>query len=386
MQSVKYPITITTYMMVAAPPVGDPRTLFLARFVGVLCEDAMLWLASGAGADDLEEMAKRRGAGYEALLAGRGTHRMLESFDGWLADVVLAAAAVSPPEWLPMSGVIGEKVTLEVGARGLRSLFSSKPSEKDTQRVKRLGSLTVRILRAVFAADGALDAEEQSGVALVIKSFGLPEADAQAMLAEEPQAAETIDVFGEMDPTVAKALIRGAWLAAAQDGLVTAEEKIVRLIADKLGVAHEECESMGNAATARIEARKLAGQAAVDAVRFMLLDRTPGYGHSLALHAGHFFLPRTYRDEGLAGATSNAPVQLTKRHRDVSNEDKERVLGVAWAAAEWDDPSVARRAILRARHDRVAQDLGVDGAKVRDRLDAWLTATLAPAAFPMGGA
>ena len=42
-----------------------------------------------------------------------------------------------------MSEVLAEKVTLEVGARGLRSLFSSKPSDKDVQRVKRLGSLAL---------------------------------------------------------------------------------------------------------------------------------------------------------------------------------------------------------------------------------------------------
>ena len=53
--------------------------------------------------------------------------------------------------------VVREKVTLEIGARGLRSLFSSKPSDKEVARVKRYGSLAVRVLRAVLAADGELD-------------------------------------------------------------------------------------------------------------------------------------------------------------------------------------------------------------------------------------
>ena len=60
-----------------------------------------------------------------------------------------------------MMDVVREKVTLEIGARGLRSLFSSKPSDKDVARVKRYGSLAVRVLRAVLAADGPLDAEER---------------------------------------------------------------------------------------------------------------------------------------------------------------------------------------------------------------------------------
>ena len=38
-----------------------------------------------------------------------------------------------------------------------------------------------------------------------------------------------------------------------------------------------------------------------------------------------------------------------------------RVLGIAWAAALYEDPSVGRRALLRARLDRIAQDLGEDG-------------------------
>ena len=357
----------------------------LARFVGVLSEDAMLWIAGGAAVDDLEELIKRRAAVYEAALAGRGTHRMLESFEGWLAEVVVASAAIAPPEWLPMSGVVAEKVTLEVGARGLRSLFSSKPSEKDVQRVKRLGSLTVRMLRAVLAADGPLDAEEHSAVTLLVRSLGLPDADAQAMLIEEPQPPNTIDVFGEMEPAVSKALIAGAWLAAAQDGLDVSEERIVRMFADKLGVTQNDAESLRTAALSRVDARKLAGAAAIDAVRFTMIDRTPGYGHALAVHAGHFFLPRLHRDEGMARA-NGAPVELAKKFRDLATPDKERALGVAWLAGYWDDPSTARRALLRARHERVATDLGFDATKLRDRIDTWMMAALAPAAFPLGGA
>ena len=59
-------------------------------------------------------------------------------------------------------------------------------------------------------------------------------------------------------------------------------------------------------------------------------------------------------------------------------------LAMAWAATFYEDPSVTRRALLRARHDRVAQDLGEDGAKVRAAIEAWVSDVLAPIASPMG--
>ncbi len=109
---------------------------------------------------------------------------MTGEFDNWVVELTRAAAPIFPPSWMPMAEVIREKVTLEAGARGIRSLFSSKPSDKDVQRVKRLGTLAVRVLRAVFIADGALDPEEQRTVAGLVASLGLADADAQALFAE----------------------------------------------------------------------------------------------------------------------------------------------------------------------------------------------------------
>ena len=46
-------------------------------------------------------------------------------------------------------------VSLAAGARGVRALFTSKPSEKEVQRTKRVGSLAVRALTAVLCAPTA---------------------------------------------------------------------------------------------------------------------------------------------------------------------------------------------------------------------------------------
>ncbi len=362
----------------------DPKTLVLGRLVSTLAEDAMFGLSCGGGTDVLDGLGKRRGEGYQAVLSGHRLNTMTGEFDNWIVELTRAAAPIYPPVWMPMAEVIREKVTLEAGARGIRSLFSSKPSDKDMQRVKRLGTLAVRVLRAVFVADGKLDPEEQRTIAGLVASLGLPDADAQPLFAEAPVPVEHLDVYGDIEPAIAKALLRGAWLAAAQDQIDPREEHVVRVLANKLSFAAMELEVLRNEAVQRIETRRTAGLATVDAVRFVLADRMPGHGITLAVKAGQLMLPRRYREEALAQVGAGSKVTLAKRHPNLGHEDKTTVLGIAWAAAMYEDPSIARRALLRARHDRVAADLGEDGMKSRHAIEDWIAEVLAPAAFPMG--
>jgi hypothetical protein len=370
--------------MDAYAPAPDGKTLVLGRLVSTLAEDAMFALSTGGGTDVLDGLGKRRGEAYSAVLAGHRLNTMSGEFDNWVVEMTRAVAPIFPPGWLPMAEVIREKVTLEVGARGLRSLFSSKPSDKDVQRVKRLGTLAVRVLRAVFVSDGALDHEETRTIASVIASLGLPDADAQQLFAEPPVPVEQLDVYGDIEPAIAKAVLRGAWLAAAWDQIDPREEHIVRVLANKLAYAAMDLEVLRNEAVQRIDTRRLAGLAAVDGIRFVLSDRMPGHGITLAAKAGHLMLPRRYREEALAQVGAGAKVVLAKRYPQLGADDKHTVLGMVWAAAMYEDPSLARRALLRARHDRVAADLGEDGIKSRHAVEEWIADVLAPAAFPMG--
>jgi len=152
----------------AYAPEVDPAQAALSKLVAMTCEEAIFGLSAALGNahDALEDLVKRRKETHQAALAGQvHVPRMIDSFDGWVVEMSRAIAPICPPSWMPMSEVLAEKVTLEVGARGIRSLFSSKPSDKDVQRVKRLGTLAVRVLRAVFTADGALDSEETRTIA-----------------------------------------------------------------------------------------------------------------------------------------------------------------------------------------------------------------------------
>jgi tellurite resistance protein len=357
----------------------DLATAALDRLVGVLAEDAIYVLASGTRdtKDALEGLLQRRGYAYTAAVQGQPHARMTTQFETWIVEMARALAAVAPPVWVPMMDVVREKVTLEAGARGLRSLFSSKPSDKEVARVKRYGSLAVRVLRAVLVADGPLDNEEKTTIASVIAALGLPESDANALYAEAPLAPETLDVYGEIDPTVARAVLRGAWLAAAWDTVDPREEHAIRVVAQKIGASNEDVESARKEAIARVDARRKAGIAAVDAVRYVLSDRCPGLGVHLAALTGTLLLPRRWREEALAPVGQGAPVALAKRHAGLEADERACVLGVAWAVALADDPTVGRRALLRARWERVAEDLGEDDPSSRETLERWLGEALA---------
>jgi tellurite resistance protein len=364
----------------------DTTTESLSRLVGVLAEDAIFALAGAAddGLSVLPALARRRADTYASMARGERPARMIDGFDKWLVELARAMAPLAPPVWMPMGDVIAEKVSLEVGARGIRSLFSSKPSEKDVQRVKRLGTLAVRVLRAVLAADGNIDAEEARTLAALIASLGLPDADAAPLFTEEAMPIDRLDVYGEVEPGVAKALLRGAWLAAAWDTIDPREEHVVKALADKLSLSAEEVEAARADAVARVDARRLAGLATVDYVRFMLSDRVPGPGVPIAANAGLMVLPRRFREEALAQIGHGAPVTLARRFMNLPAEDRVTVLAIAWAAALHDDPSLARLSLLRSRYDKVAEDLAEDGARPRQALTEWIHDVLSGVVATLG--
>ncbi len=362
-------------------PAGDESVraaALLGELVSVLGEDAVFVFASGVrdAKEALEGLLQRRGLAYAAVLQGHPHTRMTTDFDAWYVEMSRALAPVSPPAWLPMMGIIREKVTLETGARGLRSLFSSKPSEKEVVRVKRYGTLAVRALRAVLAADGALDGEEHRAIAAIVSALGLPDEDANMLLAEPAVAVDTLDVYGEMDHTVSRAIVRGAWLAAASDGIDPREENVIRVVGRKMGVAAEDIEAARRDAQEFVDWRRKAAIAAVDGVRYVLSDRTPGLGVQLAARTATVMLPRRWRDEALAPVGQGTPVTLAKRHIGLEADDRRAVLGVSWAAALVENPSVGRHALLRARWERFAEDLGEDDPQPRELVERWLTEAL----------
>jgi hypothetical protein len=179
-------------------------------------------------------------------------------------------------------------------------------------------------------------------------------------------------VYGDLEPNLARALLRGAWLAAAWDTIDPREEKVVRTLGEKLAFSPEEVGAARADAIARVDARRTAGLAAVDYVRYMHSDRIPGAGVSLAAAVGTLMLPRRYREEALAQLGHGATVTLAGRHTHLSAGDRAAVLGIAWATALHDDPSLSRLVLLRLRHDQVAKDLAEDATRSRHPLSDWV--------------
>ena len=361
----------------------DETSARLTQLVSTLAEDTLFVLAGDEGAvsaPPFEALAKRRASTYSAALQGQPRPTMVSAFDAWVIDLCRAMAPIAPPDWLPMGDVIRANVTLEAGARGFRSLFSDKPSDKETQRVTRLGTLAVRLLRQVLAAEGTWNSDDARMVGAFVASLGLPQADAAPLLNEAVVPGLHLDVYGEIEPKVTHALLQGAWLAAAADGLHPHEEEIIRAFASKAGVPLDEAESARSAAIAKVEAKRLVGLATTDYVRAVLRDRTPGLGTNLAGCLGMLLLPHRYREEGLAPIRHNAPVMLAKRYGKLSHDERTRVLGMVWAAALHEDPSLGRQALLRARFEHVAEDLESDGREARSLVSGWMTDVLATTA------
>ncbi|WP_394824057.1 hypothetical protein [Pendulispora albinea] len=389
----------------APPQPPESATLALGQLVPVLAEEAMFAALAipGATRDAVEGILKRRHDAHVAWAQGQPSPSMLGSEDTWIVSLARAIAPIAPPTWLPMGDVIKQKVTLEVGARGLRSLFSSKPSDKDVQRVKRLGTLAVRSLRAVFSADGLISPLERRNIAAVVASLGLPDADAQSLLDEDPIRVERLDVYGELEVDVARAILSGAWFAAASDGLDPREEQVIRALAVKLHRSTEEVEEARSAANARVEAARVVGLALVDVTRTLLADRAKPGGPELTGALGRLASPARYHDEVVAQVTSSAaapavsspptsspqkaqppqPASLAKRYASLHAEGRGALLAAAWAAALHEDPALSRRSALRARFDRIASELGDEGGRVRGAVEGPIDEALATLASAM---
>ncbi len=288
-------------------------------------------------------------------------------------------APIAAPTFLPMADVLAEKVTLEAGARGLRGLFSSKPSDKDVQRVKRNWLLAARALRAVFAADGPWTPRSVATSRLSSAPSRLPNADSARSTARcrWPLRSWTCTAISSLRWRGRCSGARGS----RQPGTPSTRGRRDR--------AHGGAEDLHPAARGRSAARRSGG------ARRCASGCGPGGSGSGAL--------RAHRSRARPWACSQqrcSPAAAAAVPRRGAGPRRALDQGAALQAAGqlpgeqrcWCWPSggcaactkttVGLRA-LRARHDRFAADLGEDGAKVRAAIDQWVSDVLAPAAYPM---
>jgi hypothetical protein len=273
---------------------------------------------------------------------------------------------------MPMAEVIEEGVSLELGARGVRSWFTSRPSEKDVARVRRVGAFAVRALASVLGAAGPLSPAGQLLRGCVAASLGLPEEERRALVGEEPVAADALEVPEGMAPSIARAVLRGAFTAAMREGEGPREEQAVLVLGRRTGLPAEEVTAVHGEARRAVEATAAFGGACVEAMRQVLADDADE-GGAVAVAAARLMLPSAARREAIAAVNAGPPAALARRHA-LDRRQREAVLGLSWAAALRSDPTLARRLDRAARHDAVAADLGeaAAGREARGVIEAFL--------------
>jgi hypothetical protein len=345
----------------------------LPRALVLLCDDLLFAVLASESLDgDSWEDLLRRRAGAEAppLLGGDPL--------SWALARIKDAAAACPPTFLPMQDLIAGGLTLNAGARGVRSLFSSKPSDKDILRVKRLGTLAFRVLGATLGADGPPSADETFQLRALLLSLGLPP-DEEALLAASPLGdATALDVTGEVEPKVAAQILRGAWRAALRDGLDPREEGALTTLAGKLGIRPEDAARLRTEAEQATEASRLLGRAATDALYWLLGDSVEA-ARSAAVAVASLLLPDPERGALLDALARGAPPAAIDR-TPLPRAARAAALGLAWLAALRTDPTLSRKAALAARFDSIARALDGDGPRVRATLDAFCEKQLLAAA------
>ncbi|MEZ4293810.1 MAG: hypothetical protein R3B70_02455 [Polyangiaceae bacterium] len=334
-----------------------PARPTLTNALTVLCEDAFFAIAACRKLDtDLMRSLSRRRAVVVAGLGPEMSGGLMTAWEPWLTSLCAAIAPISPPRWMPMADAVEQGLSLEHGARGVRSLFTSKPSEKEVLRVRTIGSLAVRVLAAVMAATGTFTGESALLRAAAVASLGLPEEDQRMLNNETPILAEALEVYGDVEPKLARAIIKGAFQAGMSDGLDPREEDAVLKLAAKLGVSVEAVNEARNQAKQTIEQGKTLGEAGVDAIRYVLADDGEE-AEKYAIACARLTLATAQRKDAITSINVGGAVTLGKKY-SLDRKERDAALGLAWLAVLGSDPTFARRSELMLRHDRVAVDFG----------------------------
>jgi len=348
--------------MSAAPPSLNPLLTLVT-----VCEDAFFGVTASGRLDleALRALAARRAATYRAAALG-APGPSLTDWEPWLLALCAASAPIAPPRWMPMAEVIHAGLSLELGARGVRSLFTSKPSDKDVIRVRTQGSFVVRVLASVLAVAGQWSAESRFLRSALVASLGLPEDDERVLNAEGPFPAESLELQGGCDAKLAKAIVRGAFYAAISDGIDPREENAIFIIAGKLGLDFDTVNAARADARSQIESSRDFGEACVDAVRLML-EGDAAESERFGIATARLTLPAAQRGDAITAINVGGPAVLGKKHQ-LDRREREAVLGLGWIVALHRNPTVTHRATLAVLHTRIAADLGGESEALELRI------------------
>jgi hypothetical protein len=365
-------------MNALTPSATSPASVSLAEGLRTLCDDALFAIATTGRAepDELGALARRREAFTTSAARGHTVPRPVDG-EPWILGLCYAASTVALPLLMPLREAIEDGLSLEGAPRGLRSLFSSKPSEKDLARAREAATLASRTLAGVLSADGQLLPESSLVVAMMLAAMGLPSDDIQRLRAEAPVDPEQLPITGDTERKLARSLVRGAFVAAMGDGMSPAEEKAVASVARKAGMTTDDTSALRAEADAVVTWSREYGEALVDGVRYVLQGASSDptrERQTLGALVATLALPVGFRRGALEAARAGEEVVLGRKHRELGRKERRAVLAAAWLVCMRTDPRTSERAALATRHDAVALDLAdLDEAnEARALVDAFL--------------
>jgi hypothetical protein len=357
----------------------------LRTLVRVAAEDALFGVLAlpDEPKKSLAAIEKRRTETYETAARG-GQIVDASQLDLWLAAGTRALVGVGAPWFVPMRAAIDEGLSMErVGHGILARLAGNAPLE----RVRRVGAFAVRMARAVAASDGPPSAEEQRAIDLLLAALALPDDEARVLRAEPPVPIASIEVPSELELSLARAIVAGAWNVAASDGLDAAEHATLDAVARKLAIHDEAMNEMRKQAEQATQSQRKLGSAAVDAIRYIVAPVDPPHVASIVAASIEVSVPPIDRADATRLVSSGGATPLAHAHDDLERGARLVVLAAAWCVATSIDPSISRRARLSARHDRIAVDMKADrlAEEARAMIDDHLARALDRGVAAAGG-
>lgn len=304
---------------------------------------------------------------FESVLDGLGRRRAAlyanpqqAAASGEMYWVVLAAALapIAPPEWMPMSGLVEQGVTLEGGAKGLRGLFVREPSEKERRRVQRIATLAARVMTLVAGTD--LRPEEHRAIAMAMASFGLtPDELAQARPQSSTPSAEGLEIYVDLDARIRREVVRGAWQMAMLDKLEPAEERTIREIAARLEMS-AQCDELRADVVERSARRGEMAAVAVEIARGSMCALPSAQTRPWLDHLIDSAAPWTRQLDLREAVASGAPPRLDALPR-LDTARRRQALALAFATALGHDPGLSASLHLRAEIASAAITIGAGG-------------------------